>query len=273
MTADSNHSSGRPGPDPCREDFFKELEIEFLIHELKDPISIVETGAQMLLKKQDRFGPLTERQTKTVNRIVRNAAKARQMLYSLLEVGRAETGSFSCARFNPAHTGYEVLLECLEMQAPETADKVRNMQERKTALEHLKASGIFYKTAPECASLMVLQDETKFRQIAGNLIKNALHYRAKLLEVRLDVENDVFVMDVIDDGPGIPEKYQEAIFKRYAQAAECRLNIRNGHGLGLAGARTLARSLGGDIHVFSRKNEGTTFHLMIPLRFADTATS
>ena len=85
---DSNHPSGAPEPGTCRENFFKEIDIEFLIHELKDPISIMETGAQMLLKKQERFGPLTERQTKTINRILRNAAKARQMLYSLLEVGQ-----------------------------------------------------------------------------------------------------------------------------------------------------------------------------------------
>ena len=52
MSDDSKFSSGSPEPAKCREDFFKEIEIEFLIHELKDPISIVETGAQMLLKKQ-----------------------------------------------------------------------------------------------------------------------------------------------------------------------------------------------------------------------------
>lgn len=271
MSVDRKHPSETNDPAACREDFFKEIEIEFLIHELKDPISIVETGAQMLLKKQKRFGPLTERQAKTVNRIVRNAAKARQMLYSLLEVGRAETGSFSCGRFNPALTGYEVLLECLELQAPDTADEVRNIKQQKAALDHLNASGIYFTKTPEFENLMVLQDETKFRQIACNLIKNALHYRSERLELRLEVENDVFVMDVIDDGPGIPDKHQESIFKRYTQAAECRLNIRNGHGLGLAGARILARSLGGNIQVFSRKNDGATFRLMMPLRFADTA--
>ena len=108
------------------------------------------------------------------------------------------------------------------------------------------------------------QDETKYRQIAGNLIKNALHYRTQQLELRLDVENDIFVMEIIDDGPGIPEKFQQSIFKRYTQAAECRLNARNGHGLGLAGARTLARVPGGDIDLFSRKNEGATFRLIMP---------
>ena len=270
MNSDSKHPSGTAEPAACREDFFKEIEIEFLIHELKDPISIVETGAQMLLKKQERFGPLTDRQAKTVNRIVRNAAKARQMLYSLLEVGKAEAGSFSCDQFNPALAGFEVLLECLDLQAPDMVDKVRNARQKEAALELLEKSGILFTTDAESVNPMY-QDETKFRQIACNLIKNALHYRSEILKIRLQVKNENLVMDVIDDGPGIPEKHHEAIFKRYTQAAECRLNIRNGHGLGLAGARTLARSLGGDIRVSSRENEGAAFRLLMPLRFTDTA--
>ena len=269
MTVDDKYSSGANNPVTYRENFFKEIEIEFLIHELKDPISIVETGAQMLLKKQERFGPLTERQIKTINRIIRNATKARQMLYSLLEVGRSETGSFSCSQFTPFLVGYEVLLECLDLHAPATADKVRNIHQREAAMEYLKRNGILFTTVPDAEDLQVLQDETKFRQIAGNLIKNGLHYRTEKLELRLDVENDIFVLEVIDDGPGIPDKYQEAIFRRYAQAAECAQIARKGHGLGLAGARMLARSLGGEIHVSSRENKGTTFRLTMPLRFAD----
>ena len=66
------------------ESFFKDIEIEFLIHELKDPISIIETGARTLLEKQSRFGQLVPRQEKTLHRIVRNAQKAREMLYGLL---------------------------------------------------------------------------------------------------------------------------------------------------------------------------------------------
>ena len=269
MTMDSNHHSGAPESGTCRENFFKEIDIEFLIHELKDPISIVETGAQMLLKKQERFGPLTERQAKTINRIIRNAAKARQMLYGLLEVGRAESGSFSCMQFDPVLAGYDALLQCLDLHAPATADKVRQIPQNEAALAYLNNSGIFFTVARAAEGLQLNQDETKFRQIAGNLIKNALHYRGERLELRLDVENDVFVMEVIDDGPGIPDKYQQSIFKRYTQAAECRQIARNGHGLGLAGARTLARSLGGDILVFSRKNEGATFRLTMPLQFAE----
>ena len=153
------------------------------------------------------------------------------------------------------------------------ADKVRHSQQKETAMEHLNNNGIFFTADPVATELQVLQDETKFRQIAGNLIKNALHYRAERLELKLDMDKDIFVMEVIDDGPGIPDKYQQSIFKRYTQAAGCRQIARNGHGLGLAGARTLARSLGGDIHLSSQKNKGTTFRLTMPLKFVDADKS
>lgn len=271
MTTDSRQFSDDAKPTACRDKFFTELDIEFLIHELKDPISIVETGAQMLLRKQDRFGPLTERQAKTVNRIIRNAIKARQMLYSLLEVGRAEAGTFSCGQFTPALAGYDVLLECLDLHSPAMADQVRRLNQREEALAQLKKCGIIFRAAPAVENLQLFQDETKFRQIAGNLIKNGLHYRVEQLELLMVVQDDVFVMEVIDDGPGIPEKYQESIFKRYTQAKECGEIARNGHGLGLAGARTLAQLLGGDIDVSSGKDGGTTFRLTMPVKFVDSA--
>ncbi|RLC07856.1 MAG: hypothetical protein DRI24_24220, partial [Deltaproteobacteria bacterium] len=53
---------------PKKNSFFQDLSVEFLIHELKDPIAVIETGARTLLKKQDKFGSLSARQEKTMNR-------------------------------------------------------------------------------------------------------------------------------------------------------------------------------------------------------------
>jgi two-component system, OmpR family, sensor kinase len=50
------------------EQFFREIEIEFLVHELKDPIAIIETGLRTLLERQDKFGALSARQESTLKR-------------------------------------------------------------------------------------------------------------------------------------------------------------------------------------------------------------
>jgi len=112
----------------------------------------------------------------------------------------------------------------------------------------------------------MFQDETKFRQIAGNLIKNALHHRRQRVDVHMELLDDRLAVAVVDDGRGIEPGHHELIFKRYTQVKECSLVERKGHGLGLAGALIMARSLGGDIEVISRKGEGATFRLTLPLR-------
>lgn len=267
MTDNDKPPAKKTAPEACGEHFFREVNISFLIHELKDPISIMETGARTLLKKQERFGALTDRQTKTVNRIIRNAAKAREMLYGLLEIGRAESGSFACSHFSPVAALVDVLIGCLEFRSPAMAETLRQCEHQQDVCTHLEDGGIRFTTGPGMSAVNIYQDETKFRQIAGNLIKNALHYRNERLELRMDVDRDFLVLEVADDGPGIPEQFRETVFRRYAQLQDCSLHPRNGHGLGLAGARLVARSLGGDIELDCVENQGAIFHLRLPCEF------
>ena len=58
--------------------FFRELEIEFLLHELKDPIAVIETGVRTLLEKREKFGSLTPRQEITLKRILRKSIKTKK---------------------------------------------------------------------------------------------------------------------------------------------------------------------------------------------------
>ena len=74
-------------------------------------------------------------------------------------------------------------------------------------------------------------------------------------------------VEVSDDGPGVDAGDRETIFMRYTQLNACVLLSRTGHGLGLAGARILARRLGGDITVNSAGGAGTVFSLTLPLVF------
>ena len=85
--ANSSDSGNKSAGEP--EHFFQQVNIEFLVHELKDPLSVIEAGATMLLKKPDPDHPLASRQQRTLERILRNSHKARRMLWELLEVGRA----------------------------------------------------------------------------------------------------------------------------------------------------------------------------------------
>ncbi|MDY6791681.1 MAG: HAMP domain-containing sensor histidine kinase [Thermodesulfobacteriota bacterium] len=247
--------------------FFREIEVEFLIHELKDPVSIIETGVRTLLEKRDKFGTLSSRQEKTLKRILRNSNKARAMLNSLLEIGRSEAGSFYCCHFQPEKTAYVILMDALGTIGGNICEQFRTCSEEREAVELLSRHGIFLDIAPQVTDIKMYQDETKFRQIVGNLIKNALHYRKERIEIKVDIKKDHLIVDVIDDGPGIDPEHHQVIFQRYKQVKESSASPRGGHGLGLAGALIMARCLGGDIELKSKKGKGANFRLLLPVSF------
>ena len=254
------------------ENFFRDVEIEFLIHELKDPLAIIETGLRTLLERQDKYGLLAPRQERTLKRTLRNSKKARQMLNNLLEIGRSEAGCFISCRFQPARSAHQALIDSLETVAGSLFDEFKNYDSESEAMEFLAKSGVLFEVVPQVASVEMVQDEVKFRQIIGNLIKNALHHRKKRIEIKIGLDQEQLVADVIDDGPGIDPEHHDLIFKRYAQVKECSIVPRHGHGLGLAGALILARTLGGDIKIYSELGKGANFRLTLPLNLDSLQT-
>jgi signal transduction histidine kinase len=249
--------------------FFRELEIQFLIHELKDPISIIETGLRTLLEKKDKFGPLSPKQENTLKRTLRNTKKTRSMLNNLLEIGRSQSGCFVYSRFLPAKSIFQIMKDALEIMTGPLADEIGKYQAEKDILELLSENGIRCELSPGLADVEMVQDEVKFGQIVGNLIKNALHHRRQKIEIKMAVENANLVFTVSDDGPGVQPEHQELIFRRYAQVNECSIVPRKGHGLGLAGALILARCLGGDIKIDSQKGQGALFRMTLPLKMEE----
>lgn len=251
--------------DEMSEQFFREIDIQFLVHELKDPIAVIETGARTLISKQEKFGALNERQERIVKRVLRNAVKAREMLHGLLEVGRSESGCFFTCRFKFLPTVQTVLLNSLECMAPRMQCDIDDIKSRDDMAAFLAENGIVLSHSPQMGALELEQDEKKFHQIFGNIVKNALHHRRRRIEITMALENDFLFIDVADDGPGIDSDHHETIFKRYQQVKGASQGTRTGHGLGLAGARIMARGLGGDIKVISSKGEGATFRLVLPV--------
>lgn len=265
MNATKGPSVKQPEDLEETEKFFRDIGIEFLIHELKDPIAVIETGIRSMLERQAKFGPLTPRQERILTRTLRNSRKARDMLHGLLEIGRSESGCFICCRFQPAQSIYEALLNALETGAAGLFEQCRPGRGQQEVFRYLADNGIIFEAIAPAAEIQVLQDEVKFRQIVGNLIKNALQHRKNRMDIHLRSDDNRLYVEVADDGPGVGRADHEHVFRRYAQANECTLTPRKGHGLGLAGARIMARCLGGDIDLISRKGKGATFRLNLPL--------
>lgn len=254
-----------PSEEMC---FFRQLNVEFLIHELKDPLSVIETNARLLLEQQSSKAGRAERSARGLLRILRSSQKARALLWDLLEVGRAESSCFECRDFHPEPLLKTILLEAVETHAPELFEKMVDVEGLDARLAYLAGQGIRMDVQPAAAEVQMTQDKTKFCQIAANLFKNALTYRRRMVLIHLACHHDFFTLAVRDDGPGIEETHHEMIFQRYKQAHPDARVARSGHGLGLAAARILARTMGGDIKLESQLGLGAMFRLELPIDFS-----
>ena len=75
------------------------IKTEILVHDLKVPISIIDAGAKSLLNRQDRYGPLTDKQIKVLNRILRNTLTTQRLVNDMLELGRSREGVVTLSEF------------------------------------------------------------------------------------------------------------------------------------------------------------------------------
>jgi two-component system OmpR family sensor kinase len=102
------------------------------------------------------------------------------------------------------------------------------------------------------------------RRMVGNLVDNALKYgeRARL---RLRVANDACILDMDDDGPGIPEQLQQQVFEPFFRLETSRSRDTGGIGLGLATVRAIVLDHGGEIGLGNRKGGGLRVTVSLPV--------
>ncbi|MDO9561502.1 MAG: CHASE3 domain-containing protein [Bradyrhizobium sp.] len=109
-------------------------------------------------------------------------------------------------------------------------------------------------------------DRLSLEQIFGNLLDNAVKYRAKQRPLRIDVraraiEGDRICVEVSDNGRGIAERDRERVFELFKRSGE---QDQPGEGIGLAYVLTVIRNLGGEISMTSDLDRGTTFKIVLP---------
>lgn len=239
--------------------------MELLLHDLEDPMLVIETGARALLDRREKFGDLSPQQERTLKRILRNALRGRGMLSILFEVGRSESGRFMFASFAPVRAIHASLMETIEIMDTdlfECLSRQANEDEQRACLE---AAGIVIDAASYLTDEEIVQDETIFSEIIGNLLKNALRFRKQKLLIAVARDTDTLHVSIDDDGPGIEPGHQQLIFQPFANTETMASLARRDRAFGLAAARILARRLGGDITVESEIGNGATFRLTIPI--------
>ncbi len=111
-------------------------------------------------------------------------------------------------------------------------------------------------------------DAQKLERMVSNLLSNALKFTAAggCVQVKLQQLADALLIEVRDNGVGIPEADLPYVFDRYYQSDVVAPYQTGGTGIGLALVKELSMLMGGDIKVKSREGEGTRFKLRLPFQ-------
>lgn len=114
------------------------------------------------------------------------------------------------------------------------------------------------------AKVVLQGDPVALRRLFANLLDNAVKFgdraRARVFEAE-----GFAVVEIADDGPGIPEGERDRVFEPFYRREPSRSRQTGGIGLGLAVVRSVARSHGGDVELTNRPNGGLLARVRLPL--------
>ena len=241
------------------------IRIDLLIHDLKVPLAVIEAGANSLLKRVEKYGPLTEKQKKVLARVLRNAKATQTLVNDAMELGRSRKGIVHLSEFALSTLIEQTLVEIFDLADSSASEKIYSCSDLTRLRDELQERGLRLLIDEGLWCREFCLDKAKVQQILRNLLNNALKYRKKQVELGVDQEDGYLVISVKDDGEGIPSVYHEKIFDSYFQldATDC-CSVR-GHGLGLAGVMVLVEDMGGKLLLESDVGMGAKFSVMVPL--------
>lgn len=206
-------------------------------HELKTPISIIKSYAQLLTRRGKSNPEVFE---ESVAAIDSEADRMQGLVEQLLLLAK-----------NKESMVYESV-DLVEL-VQHTMRPFQTTSNRKIVLD-VRAADTF-----------VSGDKKQLQQILYILISNALKYSDTDVKVILDMEDENVVLNVIDHGAGISKDDQLRIFDRFYRVDKARARSTGGTGLGLAIAKQIAEVHDGALSVQSVQDVGTTFSVRIPI--------
>jgi two-component system sensor histidine kinase BarA len=251
--------------DKLREmDRLKSNFIATVSHELRTPLTSVIGYSEMLL--EGLAGPLQTEQRDYVATIMEKGESLLQLITSILDLSKIESGTFKLAR-NPVDV----------MLIAKTALTDVLPQARKKNLN-------LVSTFPEAGQLFLLDEEKLHRSIT-NLLSNAVKFTPESGTVELKIEYfngtlpeasgkafDPFVpennrwlyISVRDTGIGIPEDKLNKVFEPFFQVDSSSTREYGGTGLGLAIVRNFVEAHGGAVWASSELQKGSVFSIVVP---------
>lgn len=212
-------------------------------HELRTPLTSVLANLELLQASLSSAGRSEDEEA--VDSALRSSKRMNRLVGDLLLLARADAGRLGGhERCDLAGIAGDAAIEAAPLLAG-----------RELVLDNDR-------------SLLVEGNADQLHRLVLNLLDNAAHHTAadSRVELSLRADGDDAVIEVADDGPGIPPEAREQVFRRFVRGTgPSDTQAGTGTGLGLAIVAAVAESHGGSVEVTESKAGGALFRARIPL--------
>ncbi len=213
-------------------------------HELRTPISLIRTEAEIALRKSRDPAEYQE----ALSHILHEAERTSALVEKLLSLARADAGR-----------------ESLDMRRLDLGDTVREVA---NDWHHVMATHQLRFTESLAArDVCIAGDKTAVSRLLNILLDNAVRYTPSTgsVELALETKDETAVIAVRDSGIGISNEDRLRIFERFYRADKARSRELGGAGLGLAIAQWIVEQHRGSITVVSSPGKGSEFIVQLPM--------
>ena len=220
-------------------------------HELKTPLTALREGSELL--SEEVLGKLTSEQQEVAGILRANSIELQRLIEDLLSYGAAE---FHRREMRYANVEmHRVVARVLDDQ---------NLALRARAL----------RIAPHIDDVVLEADFEKMRIMLDNLVSNAAKFapEGSVVIIESRVVADQLVVEVADEGPGIPPVERERVFDPFYRGRNASGGRMPGSGIGLSIVRDYAQAHGGTVEVVDEPNRaGARLRVTMPLRQGEFA--
>lgn len=232
---------------PVREAFDKQKRfIADASHELKTPLAVINTNADVLLANSD---DTISAQAKWLHRIKSETERMKTLTNDLLYLTEMEDAR-------------DRVLQVLFNLSEAVESVILTME----AVIYEKDLEFSYEIQP---GLTTVGSSQQIRQVVMILLDNAVKYTSQKgsINVELMKQHNHIQLKVSNTGEGIPPEHLEKIFDRFYRVDASRSRSGGGYGLGLAIARSIVEQHGGRIWAKSEPGSSTAFYFLVPSVF------
>jgi heavy metal sensor kinase len=212
-------------------------------HELRTPLTILQLELEGIAQNHRRDASLGDQ----IGSALEETHRMSRIVESLLAISRLDAGEVKMDK------------TCLDLGqlAVSTANEMTLLAEEKSICLSTHAT----------AGIRVEGDRSRLQQVIVNLIDNAIKYTQKGGKVEISVGRDgnTAVLEVSDNGPGIPLHALPHVFERFYRADKARSRASGGAGLGLSIVKAICAAHSAEVKFSSQEGRGSCFRVELPL--------